>query len=509
MKTLTEIEPRIAINAVNTPGDSISIFRINQPGSYYLTGNLTGVSGKHGILIAASGVSIDLNGFRLTGVGGSYSGITASNETSITGASISHGSIASWSSNGIDFNLCPASKVTGITAENNTYWGLLMSDSSVVADCIVRNNGANNIEMGPDGRISRCTSTGSTGGSGISLGKNGVLSDCVADSNINDGVLAFANCSISRVTATKNHSNGLNLGEGCTASDSVASSNYQNNINCNTNCSLVHCTALRSVTGFGIDVQNGGTITNCVSRLNQLSGIVGFTGCSITNCSSSENLGSGFYTGDGSVIVGCSSYKNGQTGIDVSFAAVAVTDCSASSNSGHGIDLGNGGVATHCVASSNGLSGFNTSDSVSIYNCSSFFNTADGITTAYSCNIVDCTASGNKAWGITASKFCRVTGCYVYANTAPAGGGIRLIQNQGFCSGNTSNLNTRGIVVTGTSNTIVQNKCSSNSTVNWSIAANNSSGPIVDRTAPVSAAINGNSAPSSLGTTDPAANFTD
>ena len=72
-KTLTEVEPRIAINATNTPGDAIgdpspSLFKITQPGSYYLTGNITGVEDTHGIEIVASGVTLDLNGFDLLGV---------------------------------------------------------------------------------------------------------------------------------------------------------------------------------------------------------------------------------------------------------------------------------------------------------------------------------------------------------------------------------------------------------------------------------------------------------
>jgi len=46
MKSLSEVEPRIAINATNTPGDADSLFKITQPGSYYLTGNITGVAGK-------------------------------------------------------------------------------------------------------------------------------------------------------------------------------------------------------------------------------------------------------------------------------------------------------------------------------------------------------------------------------------------------------------------------------------------------------------------------------
>lgn len=68
-KTLTEVEPRIAINATNTPGDADATFVISQPGSYYLTGNLTAANGKHGIQVMASNVTIDLNGFVLQGSG--------------------------------------------------------------------------------------------------------------------------------------------------------------------------------------------------------------------------------------------------------------------------------------------------------------------------------------------------------------------------------------------------------------------------------------------------------
>src|SRR4029077_17462440 len=62
MKTLAQIEPRIEINATNPPGDADSSFKITQPGSYYLTGNLTGVASKHGIKIAANDVTLDLMG---------------------------------------------------------------------------------------------------------------------------------------------------------------------------------------------------------------------------------------------------------------------------------------------------------------------------------------------------------------------------------------------------------------------------------------------------------------
>ena len=74
-KTLTEVEPRTPIGPQTTPGDADSVYRIAQPGSYYLVGNLAGQDGKAGIEIATSGVSIDLNGFDVTGSAGSLDGI--------------------------------------------------------------------------------------------------------------------------------------------------------------------------------------------------------------------------------------------------------------------------------------------------------------------------------------------------------------------------------------------------------------------------------------------------
>jgi len=72
--------------------------------------------------------------------------------------------------------------------------------------------------------------------------------------------------------------------------------------------------------------------------------------------------------------------------------------------------------------------------------------------------------------------------------------------------GNTCADNDRGIDVDIAGNIIIKNTCSGN-TIDWTIVANNVVGPILDRRAPASAAINGFSAPSSLGSTDPNANF--
>ena len=60
-KTLNEVEARRPISTLP--------FTITQPGSYYLTGKITGVSGKKGISVLANNVSIDLCGFSMDGGG--------------------------------------------------------------------------------------------------------------------------------------------------------------------------------------------------------------------------------------------------------------------------------------------------------------------------------------------------------------------------------------------------------------------------------------------------------
>jgi hypothetical protein len=75
--SLDQIDGRTPITAENTPGDSDSVFRIVDPGSYYLTADVDVPSGLHGIEVAARDVSIDLNGYTILGEGGSLDGVNA------------------------------------------------------------------------------------------------------------------------------------------------------------------------------------------------------------------------------------------------------------------------------------------------------------------------------------------------------------------------------------------------------------------------------------------------
>jgi hypothetical protein len=101
MKTADQIyaklEPRIPVGANTTPGDANDLFIISQPGSYYLTTNIVGVSGKNGIEISANDVSLDLNGFALQGAGTGNVGVYI--YYAQTNVVIRNGTISGWQNN--------------------------------------------------------------------------------------------------------------------------------------------------------------------------------------------------------------------------------------------------------------------------------------------------------------------------------------------------------------------------------------------------------------------------
>ena len=184
-KRLTELEPRIAISATNTPGDGISLFRITQPGSYYLTGNVTGEPAKHGITVLATGVTIDLNGFDLAGVAGSFSGITTSGvQRNLT---VRNGTVRGWGQTGVNLsNSASGLLVQGIRAQGNGLDGIAVVYQAVIADCVSTLNGRDGITGFEDVVFKDCVASLNTT-RGFSVTNHGHFSDCVSEENGTDG----------------------------------------------------------------------------------------------------------------------------------------------------------------------------------------------------------------------------------------------------------------------------------------------------------------------------------
>ncbi|MCA9293886.1 MAG: right-handed parallel beta-helix repeat-containing protein, partial [Phycisphaerales bacterium] len=211
----------------------------------------------------------------------------------------------------------------------------------------------------------------------------------------------------------------------------------------------------------------------------------------------------GIFVGSDSSIANCIARNNDGDGIHGT--TCTVTDCVASDNGGYGIYLSQGTIL-NCVTRGNTTSGIRTGGGT-ISGCYASQNLQHGIE-GNSCVITDCVAASNTGDGIEVSSFSIVRGntCTFNGLNSGDGAGIRVSFNDNRIEGNNCTQADRGIDVNGSGNVIFRNTCADN-TVNWDIAANNIFGAIVDRRTPANAAVSGNSAPSSAGTTDPNANF--
>lgn len=238
VQSTSRFGPRTVINEANTPGDADSLFMITQPGSYYLGGNVTGVSGMSGIEIAASNVSIDLNGFSLTGVPGSLDGIVVNPQTQ-RNITIKDGIVTSWGQDGIDLG-AGGLLVTRIRVRDNGGWGIHANTNSVVTQCTVSLNGAGGILGAQNGLIQNCMLhlNGLAGvGNGIQGGSGFTVIGCQVSQSTGDGIHLVAGS-----------------GDGMAAVNVIA------------------CTSRRNG-GIGIKLATSGLVTKCVANVNGGGGI--------------------------------------------------------------------------------------------------------------------------------------------------------------------------------------------------------------------------------------------
>ncbi len=293
MKTLDEVEPRIAINSENTPGDADSLFKITQPGSYYLTGNIAGVAGKHGIEIASSGVTLDLKGFDLVGVAGAFDGVSVT-VAGLTNIAVLNGSLRSWGDEGIDMETVAATncRVEGVLASGNT-------------------------------------------GIGISTGVACTISNCSASANTGYGIFASSRSTVSNCSASSNTSIGIGTGTACTVSNCSAFSNAVSGISTGSGCTVTNCSASQNTVN-GISVSSGSTVADCTARNNTLDGILCSLSCVIrgNTCMINGNAadGAGIHaTGDDNRIEG-NNCTLADRGIDVDAAGNIIVRNTCSGN---------------------------------------------------------------------------------------------------------------------------------------------------------------------------------
>ena len=208
MKTLDQIEARTPVQSLSAAAP----YNITQPGSYYLTGNITVPMGD-AIVIASDDVSLNLNGFTIRST---LTGSTSGNAISITGdrsrLTVRNGSIvsgttvpASGSAGGAGFSngIFSAATITqalvsGVHVTGVTTTGIYLDSQGVVENCTVRNCGSNGIFAQS---VHNCSAENCRA-NGISASKN--ATNCSAFGRDNNGLACTnaTNCTGDSSTGT-------------------------------------------------------------------------------------------------------------------------------------------------------------------------------------------------------------------------------------------------------------------------------------------------------------------
>lgn len=351
MKTLNEVEPRIPVGPLTTPGDGTRTYIISQPGSYYLTENLIGQSGKHGIEITANNVTLDLMGHTLDGANFGFVGILGAGSN----VTVRNGVIADWLSHGLDMNLAGSLLVESVTASGNNGWGMrcgqngrfvncaaesntlqgfVVYTNSMAIGCTSRNNTGSGFTSGASSVISECRAQGNTG-SGFELGGYSSVSNCQSTDNTLDGFLTGTGSSVVNCVAYANDDDGFQLGVGALIRDSVAYANGDD----------------------GIDLLTGASAIECISRGNSGIGVSGAVGATMIDCTASGNGEHGVEAGSRSLVRGGAYYANGTLITDGCGVYVNGTDARIENTHATSNDYGVRSVVTGALMVGNSASG--------------------------------------------------------------------------------------------------------------------------------------------------------
>jgi hypothetical protein len=248
MKSLNQVEPRTLIPSLP--------FTITNTGSYYLTGNLTGVAGTNGITIMANSVELDLRGFALMGVSNSCSAVTvpypwAGDPRTYANITIHNGVISDWGDGGIRVESASDGKIFEITAsgngKNSMGPGIAVGQNWQLIDCGAFNNAGDGFYApGANDTIRGCVAR-YNGGQGFRAGYAGLIQNCFSFWNNSTGIVTYGQTTIRDCTVI-----GSVFGDGIAVSDNCRVEGNQ----------VVSCGNGADIHGGGIYVENGARVVD-------------------------------------------------------------------------------------------------------------------------------------------------------------------------------------------------------------------------------------------------------
>ncbi|WP_035611261.1 hypothetical protein [Haloferula sp. BvORR071] len=376
MKSLNQIEPRRPISQADIPANGY--YSISEPGSYYLTENVSSSTSFSGVIyITSSNVTLDLNGFTITQTNTSASNFTNGIFASIpavanlvvrngtivgptvrsSGGSVGQGTFSEASTQGIYIKSqgssvsVPTMRFENLTVRNWGFAGISLdypydgeTGRSVISNCSFINIG----EIGIRCRasvISGC-SISQVGTQGIE-GSNNVIERVMIERAGGVGIAGDLN-TVRAVNMRWIGSNGMG--------------GVQHNI------------AQLNVTGADNGLAVTGSIVVEASLCNNRSHGLNGTRNTVSGTTAHANAGSGF-NGDSNSYRNVTATSNTSQGI--SGAGCSVDGAMLNSNGSHGI-VGANTTIRGAKASSNGGAGVYC-DSSSISDCVADNNGDDGI----------------------------------------------------------------------------------------------------------------------------------
>ena len=362
MKTLDQLEPRTPIDAVHTPGDATSTFRITAAGSYYLTGNITGEAGKSGIFVDVSNVTIDLNGFTMTGGGGQSAISSRPPPGAPENTTVRNGTVTNW---GVGIIVRDKARLERVSAVGNVLDGMSAGNGSVIVECIASGNGQNGLIAGSSSTI-RDSTARENGANGMAASSESVVSNCTVSFNTGFGLAVGGNSTVQNCSLSRNGNTGIAGNDRCTIVDCVASNNGGFGIIAFGDATVQRCTATSNRGSAGIQVGDKSQVMNCVADNNGEgsagSGITAATRGFIKQCSASGNRLNGISVAGESIVAENRASANGQgapaAGIRTTGGGSRIEANQTRDNIGYGIQADPGDIVLRNSAGNNTVLNF-------------------------------------------------------------------------------------------------------------------------------------------------------
>lgn len=252
---------------------------LSTPGSYRLGSNITGCAGKDGIQISSSDVTLDLGGFSVIGVPGSWTGIKSVG--AIGQLNIANGTIVKWGGAGLDLSSSSGDRVDNVIATNNTTFGIWFASTSALSHSTASANGGGGIYL-PSGEtditIRDCNVDYNTGYGIIGGSANGVVVEsCSIGNNSNDGISLGSFTKITGNHVHHNSGNGIIVNHSCMIENNSSEWNTGDGISVFApgNCTIVG-NKVSANSGDGIDVETNGGYSLIDSNHASGNGVFGF-----------------------------------------------------------------------------------------------------------------------------------------------------------------------------------------------------------------------------------------